>query len=177
MLFITDTCQVQNGGCDNNAICSHDGTSNVVVCTCKTGYANTGSAPNVTCTGESTASNTESCHATTFISPLSIDTCQVTNGACDANAFCSHDGTSNAVVCTCKTGYTNTGNQSNVVCTGSHLQSTLMFATGCSSSDASRYLSSEQWWMRCACHLYTWWNNKCSCVCLQDWIYKYGLGL
>ena len=46
-----DACEVKNGGCDCNAVCSHDSTTYAVVCTCKTGYTNTGSATNVTCTG------------------------------------------------------------------------------------------------------------------------------
>ncbi|CAF5133671.1 unnamed protein product, partial [Rotaria magnacalcarata] len=33
---------------------------------------------------------------------------------CDPNAGCSHDNTTNAVECTCKTGYTNTGVARNV---------------------------------------------------------------
>ena len=117
-LLGVDTCQVKNGGCDGNAVCSHDGTSNAVVCTCKIGYTNAGSATNVTCTGERTLSIAGFYHTTVLFSPLLIDTCLVNNGACDANAVCSHDGTSNAVVCSCKTGYTNTGNSSNVTCTG-----------------------------------------------------------
>ena len=48
----TDACDVKNGGCDANALCSHDATTNEVVCTCKTGYTNTGTAPTVTCTGK-----------------------------------------------------------------------------------------------------------------------------
>lgn len=40
------------------------------------------------------------------------------NGGCDANAVCSHESTTNACKCTCKTGFTNTGTGSNVVCTG-----------------------------------------------------------
>lgn len=46
-----DSCRVQNGGCDANAICSHDKSTNAVVCTCKTGYTNTGTAPTVICKG------------------------------------------------------------------------------------------------------------------------------
>ena len=47
-----DACLVDNGGCDCNAICSHDPKTFATVCTCKTGYTNTGSAVNVTCTGK-----------------------------------------------------------------------------------------------------------------------------
>lgn len=49
---------------------------------------------------------------------LFADTCQINNGGCDGNALCSHDATTNACKCTCKTGYTNTGSSSNVICTG-----------------------------------------------------------
>ena len=47
-----------------------------------------------------------------------VDSCLVKNGGCDTNAVCSHHSKTNAVKCTCKTGYTNTGSESNVVCTG-----------------------------------------------------------
>ena len=47
-----------------------------------------------------------------------IDSCLVKNGGCDCNAVCSHDSKTNAVLCNCKTGYTNTGSDSNVICTG-----------------------------------------------------------
>lgn len=50
-LSFLDSCLVDNGGCHCDALCSHDPTTNAVVCTCKTGYTNTGSATNVTCTG------------------------------------------------------------------------------------------------------------------------------
>ncbi|CAF2193976.1 unnamed protein product, partial [Rotaria magnacalcarata] len=90
------TCTIKNGGCDPNAGCSHDNTTNAVECTCKTGYTNTGVAPNVVCT----------------------DTCTIKNGGCDANADCSHDSATNAVECTCKTGYTNTGVAPAVTCSG-----------------------------------------------------------
>ena len=55
-----------------------------------------------------------------YFDPLILDSCEVNNGGCDPNALCSHDSTSNAVICTCKTGYTNTGTGSNVVCTGNN---------------------------------------------------------
>lgn len=47
-----------------------------------------------------------------------LDSCTVNNGGCDANAACTHDASTNAVVCTCKTGYTNVGTNGNVVCQG-----------------------------------------------------------
>ena len=51
IVFI-DSCTVKNGGCDCNAICSHDPTTFEVKCTCKTGYTNTGSGSDVNCTGK-----------------------------------------------------------------------------------------------------------------------------
>ena len=116
--LVADTCQVQNGGCDVNAICSHDGITNAVTCRCKTGYTNTGSATNVSCTGRSIICITTSRTATSLGICTFIDTCLVSNGGCDPNAICSHETPSNAVTCTCKTGYSDTGNGSNVVCTG-----------------------------------------------------------
>ena len=47
-----------------------------------------------------------------------LDSCQVNEGGCDLNAICSHNTTTNAVICTCKAGYTNSGSQSTVVCKG-----------------------------------------------------------
>ncbi|CAF2074384.1 unnamed protein product [Rotaria magnacalcarata] len=54
--IVLDTCTLGNGACDPNAGCSHDNKTNAVVCTCTTGYTNTGVAPNVVCTGTMTAS-------------------------------------------------------------------------------------------------------------------------
>ncbi|CAF2268611.1 unnamed protein product, partial [Rotaria magnacalcarata] len=45
--------------------------------------------------------------------------CTVNNGGCGANAACSYSATTNAVKCTCKDGYTNTGSAANVHCTDS----------------------------------------------------------
>lgn len=52
------------------------------------------------------------------------DICQVNNGGCGANAACSFDDDANTIKCTCKTGYSNTGVGSTVICTGdnSHLE-------------------------------------------------------
>lgn len=94
--LFADSCLVKNGGCDVNAECSHDCTTNEVKCTCKTGYVQNGSGTNVTC----------------------IDACTVKNGGCDVNAVCSHASTNNAVVCTCKTGYTNATSDAGVICIG-----------------------------------------------------------
>ena len=145
ILFGVDACGVNNGDCDINAICSHDGTSNAVVCTCKTGYTNTGSAPNVTCTGEGIVQLGPTFHTESTVFCICLDTCLVNNGGCDKNADCSHESATNAVKCSCKTGYANTANGSNAVCTGKSFQHQLiMIAT----SDVFRCLSSEQWWVR-----------------------------
>lgn len=123
-LHCIDSCLVKNGGCDKNADCSHDSKTNAVICTCKTGYTNTGSDSNVICTGtvlfreahwRKERQSTIKC----ILHTLSVlDSCQVKNGGCDCNAICSHEPTTNAVKCTCKTGYTNTGSGSSVNCTG-----------------------------------------------------------
>lgn len=47
-----DSCQVKNGGCDPNAVCSHERKTNEVACTCKTGYTNTSPTSTVVCTGK-----------------------------------------------------------------------------------------------------------------------------
>ena len=47
--IIADSCRVNNGGCDKNAICSHVPTTNAIKCACKTGYKNTGSNGQVVC--------------------------------------------------------------------------------------------------------------------------------
>ena len=176
-----DSCTIKNGGCDANAICSHHPTTNEVVCTCKTGFTNTGNT-NVTCTGTAvviTVTNerqtsslvqmtarstmvdvTSTPNARTTPQPMLsfapakwdtptllpkaprlfaqasrldlhlqrrdllplihvfADSCLVNNGGCDINAICSHNASNNAAQCTCKTGYTNTGSSSNVICTG-----------------------------------------------------------
>ena len=52
VVLLIDICDVNNGGCDTNAACSHDATTFAHKCTCKTGYSNTGSDFNVTCTGQ-----------------------------------------------------------------------------------------------------------------------------
>lgn len=47
-----------------------------------------------------------------------LDSCLVNNGNCDVNADCSHDTATFGVVCTCKKGYSNTGTNGVVKCTG-----------------------------------------------------------
>ena len=49
--YTIDSCNVNNGGCDKNAVCSHDKATFAVVCTCKTGYTNVGSDNTVKCDG------------------------------------------------------------------------------------------------------------------------------
>jgi len=50
---ILEDCEVNNGGCDVNAKCSHDPKTYAVQCTCKTGYVNTGVGSVVVCKGRS----------------------------------------------------------------------------------------------------------------------------
>lgn len=47
--MLADRCDVDNGGCDVNAICSHDDTTYAVVCHCKSGYVNIGTGSIVAC--------------------------------------------------------------------------------------------------------------------------------
>ena len=49
--LISDSCDVNNGGCDKNADCSHCGKTNGVICTCKNGFTNVGTADKVVCKG------------------------------------------------------------------------------------------------------------------------------
>ena len=108
-----DSCKVNNGGCDKHADCTHDSKTFAVVCTCKTGYTNVGTGGVVKCEG------TLTCWKLYFSHQVSIvDSCNVNNGGCDKNAACSHDKDTFAVVCTCKTGYTNVGSGSTVKCEG-----------------------------------------------------------
>ena len=119
LILVLDSCKVNNGGCGPNTVCSHDPTTNVVVCTCNIGYTNTGSASNVICSGRQSALVDLSLETVLiFVYFLFSDTCQVNRGGCHINAVCSHETTSNAVQCICKTGYTNTGTASNATCTG-----------------------------------------------------------
>ena len=53
-----------------------------------------------------------------LLSFWSIESCLVNNGGCDSNADCSHDAATNAVKCTCKTGYVLHHAGSSAVCTG-----------------------------------------------------------
>ncbi|CAF4473352.1 unnamed protein product [Rotaria socialis] len=90
-------CQVNNGECGSNATCSHDASTNAVVCSCKNGYVNSGTGSAIRCT----------------------DACQMNNGGCDSNAACSHDASTNGVVCRCNNGFVNTGCDTTVKCTDS----------------------------------------------------------
>ena len=47
-----DKCEVNNGGCDNNATCSHNNSnSDLLICTCNPGYMNVDTGTNVLCVG------------------------------------------------------------------------------------------------------------------------------
>ncbi|CAF4420487.1 unnamed protein product, partial [Rotaria magnacalcarata] len=109
------SCQVNNGGCDSNAGCSHDASTNVVVCSCKNGYVNSGTDSLIKCTGM----NLKGHHIRMLEDVFGLlDACQVNNGGCDSNATCSHDASTNGVVCSCKNGFVNTGCGTTVKCTG-----------------------------------------------------------
>jgi hypothetical protein len=109
-----DSCKVKNGDCHVTAQCSHDPVTFAVKCICRTGYTNTGSGSTVVCTGMCHKNE----HSFHFHFEYWQDSCQVNSGGCDVNAICSHDNTTNAVVCTCRPGFTNTGTNDNVKCTG-----------------------------------------------------------
>lgn len=47
-----------------------------------------------------------------------LDSCTTNNGGCDTHANCIWQPFNGTRTCVCKTGYTNTGSESNVVCTG-----------------------------------------------------------
>lgn len=47
-----------------------------------------------------------------------LDSCQVKNGGCGTTALCSFDSAAETIKCSCKTGYSNTGTGSAVICTG-----------------------------------------------------------
>lgn len=111
----SDSCHVNNGGCNSNATCAHEATTNAVKCVCKAGFTNTGSGSTVICTGKTDAVSYNQ-YCTSHKSTL--DSCQVNNGGCDRNAVCSRDAKTNVIECLCKTGYTNTGLGATVVCTG-----------------------------------------------------------
>ena len=59
-------------------------------------------------------------YSSMYIDCVTSDSCNVNNGGCDKYATCSHDSTTFAVVCTCKTGYTNVGTGSTVKCEGTY---------------------------------------------------------
>ena len=50
--IVSDSCSVDNGGCGENAECTHDSKTFAVRCVCKTGYTNIGVANIVRCEGE-----------------------------------------------------------------------------------------------------------------------------
>ena len=101
------------------------------------------------------------------LSRITLDTCLVNNGGCDVNAICSHDSTTNAVKCYCKTGYSNTGSPTTVICTGKQhqlLQCLPQIPSCFSHPMFRRCLQSQQWWMRCECQLLARHQHQCSGV-------------
>ena len=60
VIILLDSCTINNGGCGDNTICSHDSATYAVRCRCKIGYTNTGSSARLNCTGTTRyAVNTE----------------------------------------------------------------------------------------------------------------------
>ena len=120
-ICISDSCKVNNGGCGCRATCSHDSYTYAVKCTCKTGYTNTGSGSSFVCTGNSSQADKyfDSISSIITFRYWIVDSCLVNNGGCGINATCSHDDTTDAVRCTCKTGFINIGSSSAVMCRGS----------------------------------------------------------
>lgn len=113
-LFFLDICEVNNGGCDKNAVCTRSSTNNAPKCTCKPGYTNVGCTSNVVCKGMLFVYTFDHSQYSCAI----LDSCLVNNGGCEKNAICSHDPKSNEVKCICKRGFTNTGTESVTNCTG-----------------------------------------------------------
>lgn len=169
---ITDSCRVNNGGCDKNANCSHDPTTNAVRCVCKTGYTNTGSGSVVVCTGNEFEMCWKLIVATLLITSA-IDICQVNNGDCDANAICSRDSKTNQAVCTCKPGYADTGSRSRVVCTRKYRCSLSL-----RSMNFCVFLHSplwgKEWWLWCQCHMFIQCYARCCRMHLQNRFHQYG---
>ena len=100
---VADPCLEDNGGCDVNALCSDETSTNKVQCTCKTGYEKRGPASNVTC----------------------VDSCTINDGGCGPNTICSHHSASFAIKCRCKMGYTNIGTSSQLNCIGNRYRCVL----------------------------------------------------
>lgn len=49
---------------------------------------------------------------------LIADSCTIKNGGCGEHALCLHDPDSFAIVCACKVGYTNIGDEKIIKCVG-----------------------------------------------------------
>ena len=115
-VMVSDACQVNNGDCDANALCSHEPTTNQAICTCRPGYADTGSDSRVICTRTSLSPVWNMDQSDLRL--ISVAVCEVKNGGCHANASCAYKNSDDVVVCTCKTGFTNTGSATEVICAG-----------------------------------------------------------
>ena len=117
--YRSDSCQVKNGGCDPKAQCLHEGETNAVLCVCKTGYTNTGSTTDVICQGMSCGRRSSNDRPS---ADPCADTCSIDNGGCGVHAECSHDATTNAVLCKCQTGYMTVGADATMHgCTGTSI--------------------------------------------------------
>lgn len=51
IILFKDKCEVNNGGCGLNAICSHDPQTFEVICACKPGFTNPGTTAQIVCKG------------------------------------------------------------------------------------------------------------------------------
>ena len=108
-----------------------------------------------------------------------LDDCTMNNGGCGSNAICTHDPTTNAVLCACKAGYTNTGTNSSVVCTGKTLRrnkaARSQYVLHRAYCFRCRHLPSAERRLWCECSLLTRWNKQCGSMYLQDRIHQYWL--
>ena len=119
LLSFSDGCLVKNGGCDANAVCSHDSKTYAIRCNCRTGFINVGCICNPVCAGTAMTETIKSI-CSLFLLLLLTDECDVNNGDCGLNAACTHDAKTNAVQCVCQTGYTNIGTRLDVICAGTN---------------------------------------------------------
>ena len=118
-----DVCSVNNGGCDINSECSHAPGSDVCTCKCKAGFTNTATTGPVVCKGNPFCVKINCVWQLKYkLLHFLTDVCSVNNGGCDINADCSHAVGSDACICKCKSGFTNTAATGPVVCKGNATQ-------------------------------------------------------
>lgn len=49
--ILIDACEVNNGGCGQNTVCSHEPETFAVKCACAPGFVNVGEGDNLKCEG------------------------------------------------------------------------------------------------------------------------------